>query len=85
MDKEYFLFEDKIKEIESKFLLKNGWLKIHESTSIDSDDTSSIFCCLISNEKVEEFNKDYSWPLSMGREGKPAIYNNNQYKSNPIY
>ena len=31
MEKDYFgCLEDKKKEIESKFLIKNGWLKIYQ-------------------------------------------------------
>ena len=42
MEKDYFLLEDKKKEIESKFLIKNGWLKIYEDDSKDYDDTAGI-------------------------------------------
>lgn len=33
MEKDYFLLEDKIDEIKSKFLIKNGWLKIYEKAA----------------------------------------------------
>jgi hypothetical protein len=81
MEKDYFLLEDKIKEIESKFLIKNGWLKIYENGSKTLDDTACIYCCLISNDKVDKHSKDYRWPLSMGREGKPSISGDNTYKN----
>jgi len=82
MKKNYFLLEDKIKEIKSKFLIKNGWLKIYEDESISSDDSAGIYCCLISNDKVGKYSKDYNWPLLMGREGKPSVYGDNTYKTN---
>lgn len=82
MEKNYFLLEDKKKEIESKFLIKNGWLKICENDSKDYDDSSGIYCCLISNDKVTKYSKDYNWPLTKGREGKPSVYGDNTYKTN---
>jgi hypothetical protein len=82
MEKDYFLLEDKKKEIESKFIIKNGWLKIYENDAKDFDDSSRIYCCLISNDKVEKYSKDYSWPLSMGSEGKPSVNGDNTYKTN---
>jgi hypothetical protein len=82
MEKDYFLLEDKKKEIESKFVIKNGWLKIYENDTKDFDDSSRIYCCLISNGKVEKYSKDYSWPLSMGSEGKPSVDGDNTYKTN---
>lgn len=81
MEKEYFLLEDKIKEIKSKFLIKNGWLKIYGNDSKALDDTSGLYCCLVSNEKIDKYNADYRWPLQMGREGKPSVYGGNTYKS----
>ncbi len=81
MEKEYFLLEDKVKEIQSQFILKNGWLKIYESSSRSLDDTSGIYCCLISNKYLDEYNQNHSWPLSLGREGKPAVYGDNTYKT----
>lgn len=81
MEKEYFLLEDKVEEIKSKFLIKNGWLKIYENDSKTLDDTSGIYCCLVSNDKLEKYTKDYSWPLSKGSEGKPSVYGDNTYKT----
>lgn len=82
MEKEYFLLEDKKEEIETKFLIKNGWLKIYQDESKGTDDSSGIYCFLISNNKVEDYSKDYSWPFSMGSEGKPTVYGDNTYKTN---
>lgn len=84
MEKEYFLLEDKKKEIQSNFLLGNGWIKIYEDDSRSSDDSAGIYCCLVSNNKVQEYNEDHSWPLSMGYEGKPSVYGDNTYRSNDI-
>lgn len=82
MEKEYFLLEDKKKEIESKFLIKNGWLKIYEEGSKDFDDSATIYCCLISNDKVDKNREEYNWPLSIGSEGKPTVYGDNTYRTN---
>ena len=85
MNKEYFLLEDKIEEIKSKFAIKNGWLKIYENEPKISDnpsDSSCVYCCLISNDKVEENSKGGSWPILMGSEGKPSICGDNSYKTN---
>jgi len=81
MEKSYFLLEDKLQEIESNFLMKNGWLKVYENSSISIDDSAGIYCCLITNDRVKEYNKDYGWPLSMGYEGKPSISGSNNYKT----
>ncbi len=80
MEKPYFLFEDKIKEIKSNFS-KNGWLKIYENTSKSVNDSSVIYCSLVSNNQLETYKKDYNWPLSMGSEGKPSVYGDNTYKT----
>lgn len=82
MEKNDFLLKDKVKQIESNFLIKNGWLKIYEYDSKGCDDSSDIYCCLISNDKVEKYSKDYSWPLCRGSEGKPSVYGDNTYQSN---
>lgn len=81
MEKDYFLLEDRKKEVRSNFLIKNGWLKIYEDGTKDFDDSAGIYCCLISNHKVEKYNKDYKWPLLMGREGKPTVYGDGTYRS----
>lgn len=81
MQKEYFLLGDKIDEIKSKFLIKNGWLKIYESVTKSDDDSSGIYCCLVSNNQLEQHNENYSWPLTQGSEGKPSVYGDNSYKT----
>lgn len=82
IEKNYFLLKDKIEEIESKFLIKNGWLKIYQDDSKNFEDTSTIYCCLISKEKIKKYSKYYDWPLSMGKEGKPSVYGDNTYRTN---
>ena len=82
MDKNYFLLEDKIKEIDANFLIKNGWLKIYEDDSENRDDFAKIYCSLISNDKVSKYSEDENWPFEMGEEGKPAVGIGNTYKSN---
>jgi hypothetical protein len=81
MEKNYFLLEDKIEEIKSKFLIKNGWLKIYEDGSKSLDDSAGIYCCLVSNNILENYTNDHSWPLFMGSEGKPSVYGDNTYKT----
>lgn len=81
MQKEYFLLEDKIDEIKSKFLIKNGWLKIYECNTKSDDDSSGIYCCLVSNNHIDRYNQNYNWPLTQGSEGKPSVYGDNTYKT----
>lgn len=81
MEKEYFLLKDKIEGIKSKFLIKNGWLKIYENDWKNIDDTSLLYCCLVSNEKIIKYSEDDRWPLTMGSEGKPSVYGDNTYKT----
>ncbi|MEN5195773.1 hypothetical protein [Sphingobacterium faecium] len=81
MTKEYFLLEDKIKEIESHFISPGGWIKIFEKTTINFADTSQIYCCLISNSDLDKYNQDHYSPLFRGSEGRPSVYGDNTYKS----
>jgi hypothetical protein len=80
MKKEDFLFDDKINEIKSRFI-KNGWIKVYESSSKNFNDTGLIYCCLIKQSFRQQFLENHSWPFTMGCEGKPAIYGDNTYKS----
>lgn len=80
MEKKHFLIDDGKERIESKFS-KNGWLTIYESFSKNINDQTTIFCALMSLEKKEEYQDDYSWPFLMGSEGKPSVYGDNTYKS----
>ncbi len=81
MNKEYFLLKDKIKEIESNFT-KNGFIKVYNNFSKSLDKRCGIYCCLIDKNQKETYDKDDSWPFSMGYEGKPVIYGDNTYKTN---
>lgn len=83
MEKDHFLLADKIQEIKSEFLLKNGWLKIYQS-SVNEDeenDSTGVYCCLIHNQYVNDFKQDYHWPIQIGSEGKPAVFGDNTYKT----
>jgi hypothetical protein len=80
MKKEYFLLDDKIKEIESKFT-QSGWVKIYENTSINVNDQTGIYCCLIDQKIKRQSEDSYSWPLMMGYEGRPTVYGDYTYKS----
>lgn len=80
MEKNYFNLEDKIEEIKTNFVQKNGWIKIYESQN-DEDDSSGIYCCLVSNKQLESYNQDYHWPLHIGSEGKPSVFGDNSYQT----
>lgn len=80
MKKEYFLLTDKISQIKSKFASSNGWIKIYERDDVE-DDTSGIYCCLVSNSHINEIKENYSWPIHIGSEGKPSVYGDNSYKT----
>jgi len=81
MNKEYFLLNDKIEEIESFFKIENGWFKIYEREHISFDDSTGIYCCLVSNKTIKNYKKDYGWPILYGDEGKPTIINSREYKT----
>lgn len=81
MEEDYFLLKDKIKEIESRFV-KNGWINVYESSSIDFDDSSVLYPCLVTQEYLSNNPDSYSWPMRIGCEGKPTIYGDYTYKSN---
>ena len=80
MDKESFLFNDKLENVNSKFV-KNGWVTIYDSSS-DNNDSSLIYCCLIDKQKKEESFENHSWHLHIGSEGKPSIWGDNTYTTN---
>jgi hypothetical protein len=80
MNKDSFLFEDKFKDINSKFT-KNGWVTIYDSSS-NSKESSLIYCCLIDKEKKEEAFKNHSWHLHIGSEGKPSVWGDYTYTTN---
>ncbi|TAJ10440.1 hypothetical protein DMA11_19035 [Marinilabiliaceae bacterium JC017] len=80
MNKESFLFKDKLEDIDARFV-KNGWVTIYESSS-DSKDSALIYCCLIDKSKREEALKNHSWHLHIGSEGRPSIWGDNTYTAN---
>jgi hypothetical protein len=80
MEKNYFNLEDKIEEIKTNFVQKNGWIKIYESQN-DENDSSGIYCCLISNKRLESYTQDYHWPIHIGSEGKPSVFGDNSYQT----
>lgn len=81
IDEKTFLFEDKIKLIKSNFI-DNGWIKVYENGDKRTKDQSVIYCYLIEQSYIEKQKENYSWPFTMGNEGKPSVYGNNTYKSN---
>ncbi|TAJ09057.1 hypothetical protein DMA11_20815 [Marinilabiliaceae bacterium JC017] len=80
MKKESFLFEDKLKDINSKFT-KDGWVTIYDSSS-NENESSLIYCCLVDKDKKEESEKNNSWHFHIGSEGKPSVWGDNSYTSN---
>ncbi|TVZ47450.1 hypothetical protein [Olleya sp. Hel_I_94] len=80
MNKETLLFEDKLKDISSKFT-KNGWITIYQSNS-KNEESSLIYCCLIDRQKRKEDSENHSWYLHIGSEGKPSIWGDNTYTTN---
>lgn len=80
MNKETFLFDDKLEDVNSKFT-KNGWVTIYGSSS-DSTESSLIYCSLIDKQKKEEAFKNHSWHLHVGSEGKPSVWGDNTYTTN---
>lgn len=81
MKENYFSLENKIKEINTKFI-KDGWVKVYESSFKSTNDSSLVYCCLVEQNKRFEITEDYNWPISMGYEGKPSIGDDNSYKTN---
>jgi hypothetical protein len=80
MKKEYFLLEDKIAEIKSRFISK-GWIQVYESSSKSIDDHSLIYCCLIEQTHRKQYEENHDWPVLMGYEGKPTVWGNDRYVS----
>lgn len=80
MQKNYFLLEDKIESIKNKFK-KDAWLTIYKKGSKSIDDQELIFCCLVHKTKVDKYKESYSWPIRFGNEGKPSVYDDNEYRT----
>jgi hypothetical protein len=80
MKKEYFLLEDKITQIKSRFISK-GWIQVYESSSKSIDDHSLIYCCLIEQTHRKQYEENHDWPVLMGYEGKPTVWGNDTYVS----
>ncbi|TRZ77222.1 hypothetical protein D4R87_03305 [bacterium] len=51
---------------------KNEWVTVYENHKDDEEETSYLYCALISNSKVKQSLADYSWDLLIGR-GFPGI------------
>jgi hypothetical protein len=82
MKKGYILFEDKLPEVKSQFVVKDGWLKIYERAGKIDSDSSALYCCLVANSIVNTYRESHDWPLYMGSEGKPSVYGDNTYRTN---
>jgi hypothetical protein len=55
MTTDKFLFTDIIETVGTKFI-ENGWVKIYEKTR-EGDNTSLIYCCIVSSRKLKEYLK----------------------------
>ena len=73
MDKDKFLLKDRIAEIKKSFV-KDGWITIYHSEDNDDNDETLIYCCIVHDEKIEEYLSDRNWVISPGSEGSPAIF-----------
>ena len=71
MKDNWFLLEDRLKQIGSSFS-KDGWVTIYESIHTN-DDQCLIFCCLVDHKTKNNYLKDRDWGVSPGHEGKPSI------------
>jgi hypothetical protein len=75
MDKEYFLIQDRLKQLETTFI-KDGWITIYESTKDDL-----VYCCLVHNSKIDEYKSNTDWVIRPYYEGKPAVFGDGTYKT----
>src|SRR5690606_39971075 len=67
MDKEYFLMQDRLKQIKTSFI-EAGWITIYESTEDDD-----VYCYLVDNSKIDACKSKTSWDIMPSNEGKPSI------------
>lgn len=67
MDKEYFLMQDRLKQIKTSFI-EAGWITIYESTEDDD-----VYCYLVDNSKIDVCKSKTSWDIMPSNEGKPSI------------
>lgn len=75
MEIDNFLLKDRIQQIETTFI-KDGWLTIYESTIDDL-----IYCCLVHNSKINDYNSSTDWVIRPYSEGKPAVFGDGTYKT----
>ncbi|MFH2030382.1 MAG: hypothetical protein ABIJ40_07090 [Bacteroidota bacterium] len=72
MDRDTFLFGDKIKQIESSFV-KDGWATIYENQHSDNSDQTLIYCCIVDSKRIKSYKLNCDWVIQPGSEGKPTI------------
>lgn len=72
MNKDSFLFTDRLKQIKSSFI-KDGWITVYESIHERYEDEILIYCGLVSSSQINEYREDKDWKVSPGSEGKPSI------------
>jgi len=83
MERAFFLFEDKIKLIESSFT-KDGWITIYESNTEPNDSSGLIYCCIVEQHIIDSYRSTSDWIIEPGSEGKPSIissFKDNQWIS----
>lgn len=72
MNKESFLFTDRIKDIKSSFI-KNGWITVYESKFENYMDSALIYSGIVSSKKIKAYRETKEWLLDPGYEGIPTI------------
>ncbi|GAB3788458.1 hypothetical protein GCM10028818_55050 [Spirosoma horti] len=72
MNKDSFLFTDRIKQIKSSFI-RDGWVTVYESINERYEDEILICCGIVSSSQIDEYREDKEWKVRPGSEGKPSI------------
>lgn len=80
MNKSRFLFEDKIKEIQTSFI-KDGWVTIYYNQHDDKNDECLIYCCVVKEDYFKKYKENRDWGIQIGSEGRPSVYGDGTYKS----
>ena len=73
MNKEIFVLNDRIKQIESSFI-KDGWVTIYDGYNNSDYDQTLIYCCIVDSKRIKKYKLDRDWVIRIGSEGKPAIF-----------
>ena len=60
MDRDTFLFIDRIKQIESSFI-KDSWITIYENDHSDGNNETLIYCCIVESQRIKPYRLDTRW------------------------